>query len=85
MTAYQLNSLIQIGAGQRVRAYLKTLSLKVRLPLLHELIPYITESQGGLKFFHEHFAQEIGALLRTKYNYDEAERLYNSAKGKISR
>jgi hypothetical protein len=85
MTAYQLNNLIKIGAADRVRAYLKKLSLKERLPLLHELIPYIKDSQLSIKFFHENFSQEIGALIKGNYDYIGAEKIYNQAKRQVTR
>lgn len=85
MTAHQLNHLLQIGASDRVRAHLKKLSLRDRLPVLHDLIPYINDSAGNLKFFHENFAREIGALISSGYDYVQAEKLYNVSKGKVTR
>ena len=81
MRAQQINNLIAIGATGRVRQHLKKLSLKDRLPTLHELIPYVNASPANLKFFQENFAQEIGALISASYDYERAEKLYNTAKG----
>ena len=80
MQAFELNHLINIGATHKVRQHLKKLSLKERLPLLHELIPYVKETPAHLKFFHEHFANEIGALIKAGIDYAAAEDLYNRAK-----
>lgn len=80
MQAFELNNLINIGATDKVRQHLKKLSLKDRLPLLHELIPYVKETPAHLKFFHEHFANEIGALIQAGMDYAAAEDLYNRAK-----
>jgi hypothetical protein len=81
MKAQQINNLIGIGAASRARQYLKKLSLKDRLPTLHELIPYVNASPANLKFFQENFAQELGALIAAGYDYEKAEKLYNTAKG----
>jgi hypothetical protein len=80
MQAFELNNLINIGATDKVRAHLKKLSLKDRLPLLRELIPYVKETPTHLKFFHENFANEIGALIQAGMDYAAAEELYNRAK-----
>jgi hypothetical protein len=80
MQAFELNNLINIGATHKVRAHLKKLSLKDRLPLLHELIPYVSTTSTHLKFFHENFANEIGALIQAGMDYTAAEDLYNRAK-----
>ena len=83
MTANQLNNLLQIGASDRVRAHLKKLSLRDRLPALHDLIPYVNDTPSNLKFFHENFAREIGALITADYDYKKAESMYNFSKGKV--
>lgn len=80
MQAFELNNLIKIGATHKVRQHLKKLSLKDRLPLLHELIPYVKETPAHLKFFHENFSNEIGALIQAEMDYTAAENLYNCAK-----
>jgi hypothetical protein len=80
MRANEIHALINIGAGDRVRQYLKKLSLKDRLPALHDLIPYVDQTPGNLKFFRDHFSVEIGALISAKYDYEKAEKLYNTAK-----
>ncbi len=84
MKAHQLNHLLQIGASDRVRAHLKKLSLRDRLPVLHDLIPYVNETPANLRFFHENFAKEIGALISSGYDYPKAEKMYNFAKGKVT-
>jgi hypothetical protein len=80
MRAQEASALVNMGAESRVRQYLKRLSLKERLPLLHDLIPYVDSTPGSLKFFRDNFSQEIGALISAKYDYEKAERLYNTAK-----
>ena len=80
MRAAQLNGLLLSGAESTVRQHLKKLSLKDRLPVLHDLIPYVDQTPQNLKFFRDHFSQEIGALVSAKYDYEKAERLYNTAK-----
>ena len=80
MKAFEINHLLQVGAQQRVRQHLKKLSLKDRLPALHECIPYVSASPVTLKFFGDNFAQEIGALISASFDHDKAERLYNTAK-----
>jgi hypothetical protein len=80
MRAQEIHALINMGASDRVRQYLKKLSLKDRLPALHDLIPYVDNTPGNLKFFRDHFSVEIGALISAKYDYEKAEKLYNTAK-----
>ena len=80
MRAQEASALVNMGAGDRVRQYLKRLSLKERLPLLHDLIPYVDSTPKSLKFFRDHFSQEIGALISAGYDYEKAEKLYNTAK-----
>jgi hypothetical protein len=80
MRAQEASALVNMGAGDRVRQHLKRLSLKDRIPLLHDLIPYVDQTPQSLKFFREHFSQEIGALISAKYDYEKAEKLYNAAK-----
>jgi hypothetical protein len=80
MKVNQINLLIAIGATDRVRAHIKRLALKDRLPLLHDLVPYVNSTPSNLRFFQENFAQEIGALISAGYDYAKAEVLYNTAK-----
>lgn len=80
MRAWEASALVNMGAGDRVRQHLKRLSLKDRLPLLHDLIPYVDSTPLSLKFFRDNFAQEIGALVSAGYDYEKAESLYNGAK-----
>ena len=80
MNGLQINNLLQVGAQQKVRQNLKKLSLRDRLPVLHECIPYVSATSTTLKFFQENFAQEIGALISANYDYEKAELLYNVAK-----
>jgi hypothetical protein len=80
MRAPEIHSLISAGASDRARQYLKKLSLRDRLPVLHDLIPYVNQTPRNLRFFRDNFSQEIGALISSNYNYEEAEKLYNSAK-----
>lgn len=81
MRAQEASALVNMGAESRVRQHLKRLSLKDRLPLLHDLIPYVDQTPKSLKFFKENFSQEIGALIVAKYDYEKAEKIYNTAKG----
>jgi len=81
MRANEIGNLVNIGAELRVRHHLKRLSLKDRLPLLHDLIPYVDSTPKSLKFFRDNFSQEIGALIAAQYDYEKAEKLYNTAKG----
>lgn len=68
-------NLIEIGAKDRARLYLKKLALKERLPLLHECFPYIN-SPKRIEFFGDHFKADLVALSETGFNYVDAERLY---------
>lgn len=81
MRAEKLINLIGVGAQDTARQYLKRLSLKERLPVLHLCIPYVKDTPENLKFFQQNFAQEIGALIAAKYDYEKAEKIYNTAKG----
>lgn len=80
MRADKLINLIGVGAQDTARQYLKRLSLKERLPVLHQCIPYVKDTPENLRFFQQSFAQEIGALIAAKYDYEKAESIYNAAK-----
>lgn len=80
MKAHEIINLLEAGAQQRVRQSLKRLSLKERLPILHECVPYVDATPATLKFFRDSFAQEIGSLIAAEYDYAKAELLYNVAK-----
>lgn len=80
MTAIEIHRLIQVGAQLKVRQYLKKLSIKDRLPLLHDCMPWVTETQANLKFFKDNFSQEFGALSKAAFDYVRAEEIYNGAK-----
>jgi hypothetical protein len=80
MTAIEIHRLIQAGAQLKVRQYLKKLSLKDRIPLLHECMPWVAETPANLKFFRDNFAQEFGALSAAAFDYVRAEEIYNGAK-----
>jgi|APFre7841882793_1041355.scaffolds.fasta_scaffold00067_31 hypothetical protein len=80
MRALEISNLLQIGATDRVRKYLKKLSLKDRLPVLQECIPYVNATKGTLDFFHKNFAKEIGAIIAADYDFKKAELLYRISK-----
>ena len=80
MNPLRITQLIEAGATHKVRAYLKRLALKERLPVLHDCIPYVNTTPTNLRFFQENFAQEIGALISEGYDYTKAEALYRAAK-----
>ena len=76
---YQILCNITIQSKIR-RLKIKKLSLKERLPLLHQCMPYIPENPVTMKFFKENFSQEIGAMSAAGYDYVRAEQIYNGAK-----
>ena len=80
MTAIEIIRLVRVGAQDKARLSLKKLSLRDRLPLLHDCMPYVTESPANLKFFRDNFAQEFGALNVAQFDYERAEEVYNGAK-----
>lgn len=82
MTAERIANLVNIGADHKVRSYLKKLSLKDRLPKLWDLTPYVNQTPRTLHFFRENFAREIGALMMSSGDFEQAEKLYNQAKEK---
>lgn len=75
MKAAQILNLIEIGAKDRARLYLKKLALKQRLPLLHSCFP-ITVNAARIQFFQEHFAAELVALWEAGFDYGKAEVRY---------
>ena len=80
MTAIEIIGLVRVGAQDKARLKIKKLSLKERLPLLHQCMPYIPENPATMKFFKENFSQEIGAMSAAGYDYVRAEQIYNGAK-----
>ena len=81
MTAQQIANLVNAGAEHEVRSRHTRLSLKDRLPKLWEITPWVNSTPKTLHFFRENFAQELGALMMSKGDFEKAEKLYNQAKG----
>ena len=82
MSPIQISNLLQTGAEQQVRSYLKKLGIRERMRVLHTVIPYVNATPKTLKFFHTNFSMEIGAIISSNFDYDKAAQLYNDAKGK---
>lgn len=82
MSPIQMSNLLQTGAEQQVRSYLKRLAISDRMRTLHDLIPYVNATGKTLAFFHKNFAREIGALITTNFDYDASAKLYNLEKQK---
>jgi hypothetical protein len=80
MNSYDIDKLIEIGATDRVRKYLKKLAIDQRMKALNKCIPLIKVSKGNLKFFRENFSSEIGAILISEGDLSRAEELYRSSK-----
>ena len=78
-------NLLRLGAGHKVRQALKKLSIEERMRALHQLLPYVKETQATLEFFQKHFAIEIGALLTANYDYVAAAKLYRVVSTKTRR
>lgn len=80
MKAHEIINLVKLGAELQARTHLKKLTIHERMKTLHDLIPYVKVNPKSLSFFHRNFSVEIGALISAEYDYNAAERLYNSAK-----
>ncbi len=80
MKELEISNLIQLGATDKVRIYFKKLTIPERMKALHKIIPYINANQKSVEFFRSNFSKEIGALIMTDYDYDEAVRLYRTVK-----
>ena len=55
MSPIQISNLLQTGAEQQVRSYLKKLGIRERMRVLHTVIPYVNSTPKTLKFFHTNF------------------------------
>ncbi len=82
MKANDIDKLIEIGATDRVRKYLKKLSIPQRLNALNSCIPIIKKTGKSLRFFKENFSVEVGAILMAEGDLTVAEDMYRSAKTK---
>ena len=80
MTGHQISRLVDYGATDRVRKYLKKLGIYQRLTVLNECVPHVKSSPKSLKFFKENFSIEIGAILMAEHDLKKAESLYRSSK-----
>lgn len=80
MTGFEISRLVDYGATDRARKYLKKLGIYQRLKVLNECVPHVKESPGSLKFFKENFSVEIGAILMAEHDLKKAELLYRSSK-----
>lgn len=84
MQANQISLLLEVGAQDRVRLYLKKLALKERLPLLHACFPYIN-TPAKVRFLQDHFAVEVVSLVACGQDYAAAEGQYRQRVGQGKR
>jgi len=82
MKATEIDTLIKIGATDRVRKKLKRMGISDRLTSLYGCIPYIlhpTDSKT-ISFFKKNFSVELGAIITANGNLGKAETLYRQSK-----
>lgn len=79
MKTQEIKMLLDLGAKDRVRKYLKRLAIPERMKALEGCIPLVKQTPSNLKFFKENFSQELGALVISNGDLDVATDLYKSA------
>jgi hypothetical protein len=79
MSPLEIHTLIENGAVGSARRMLKRLAIPQRMSFFRDASPWIPKSPKSLAFYRKHFAQEIGALLKSNWDLVEAERLYRAA------
>jgi hypothetical protein len=80
MTTLQIIGLINGGSVDNVRGHLKKLGIGARMTKLNELVPQIKSTPETLKFFHNHFSKEVGALITSNFIPEDAVKIYEEAK-----
>jgi hypothetical protein len=68
-----------MGAYDRVRKQLKRLAIPERMKALEGCVPLVKQSPSNLKFFKENFSSELGAILMSNGDLENAVTLYRSA------
>jgi hypothetical protein len=79
MSPLEIHCLIENGAVMDARQKLKKLAIPQRMSFFRDASPWIAKSPKSLAFYRKHFAQEIGALLKSNWDLVEAERLFRAA------
>ncbi len=79
MSPLEIHILIENGAVESARRMLKRLSIPQRMRFFRDYSAWIATTPKSLAFYRKHFAQEIGALLKSNWDLVEAERLYRAA------
>jgi hypothetical protein len=79
MSPLEIHTLIENGAVMDARQKLKKLAIPQRMIFFRDSSAWIATTPKSLAFYRKHFAQEIGALLKSNWDLVEAERLYRAA------
>jgi hypothetical protein len=79
MSPLEIHTLIEAGAVGSARRMLKRLAIPQRMGFFRDYSAWIATTPKSLAFYRKHFAQEIGALLKSNWDLVEAERLYRAA------
>jgi len=79
MSPLEIHTLIENGAVGSARRMLKRLSIPQRMGFFRDAQAWVAKSPKSLAFYRDHFAQEIGALLKSNWDLVEAERLFRAA------
>ena len=80
MSPLEIHTLIENGAVGSARRMLKRLAIPQRMIFFRDSSAWIATTPKSLAFYRKHFAQEIGALLKSNWDLVEAERLYRAAR-----
>jgi hypothetical protein len=80
MKVIEVNSLLRVGAYDRLRKKLKRMAIPERIDSLNDSFHLIDMDPGSLKFFKENFSVEIGALIVAERDLKKAVELYSKSK-----
>jgi|LakMenE01Jun11ns_1017448.scaffolds.fasta_scaffold7229007_2 hypothetical protein len=79
MSPIEIHTLVEAGGESLARQKIKKLAIPQRMGFFRDASPWIPKSPKSLAFYRKHFAQEIGALLKSNWDLVEAERLFRAA------
>lgn len=72
MTGQEANTLIEVGATDRLRKKLKRMAIPERLSALQNCMPIVNTSNRNLRFFRDNFSVELGAILECQGDLQKA-------------
>lgn len=79
MTGQEANTLIEVGATDRLRKKLKRMAIPERLAALQNCMPIVGNNNKNLRFFRDNFSVELGAILQAEGDLTKATELVRNS------